>query len=89
MHLMQPAPKAPRTPGTGHDPHRTGARRSPKPSAQRGNRSSHQTQYPRFHEITHALGIVYEQYGREQAEVLVDSAIFSPCQGQTAEQVCT
>src|ERR1019366_320188 len=45
---MQPAPKAPRTPATGHDTYRTGARRSTKPSAQCENRSSHQTQYQRF-----------------------------------------
>src|ERR1019366_8085268 len=52
---MQPAPKAPRTPATGHDTYRTGARRSPKPSAQCENGPWHQTQYPRFHELAHAL----------------------------------
>jgi hypothetical protein len=52
---MQPAPKAPRTPATGHDTYRTGARRSTKPSAHCENRPSHQTQYPRFHELAHAL----------------------------------
>jgi hypothetical protein len=31
------------------------------------------------HEIAHALGIGYEQYGREQAEVLVDCATYIAC----------
>jgi antirestriction protein ArdC len=31
------------------------------------------------HEIAHALGIGYEQYGREQAEVLVDCATYIVC----------
>jgi hypothetical protein len=52
---MQPAPRAPRTPATGHDTYRTGTRRSTKPSAHCENRPSHQTQYPRFHELAHAL----------------------------------
>ena len=30
------------------------------------------------HEIAHALGIGYEQYGRDRAEVLVDSTVFRP-----------
>jgi antirestriction protein ArdC len=52
---MQPVPKPPRTPATGHDTYRTGARRSTKPSADCENRPSHQTQYPRFHELAHAI----------------------------------
>jgi antirestriction protein ArdC len=52
---MRRPPKTPRTPAPGHDTRRTGARRSPKPSAQCENRPSHQTQYPRFHELAHAL----------------------------------
>jgi hypothetical protein len=76
---MRLAPKTPRTPAPGHDTRRTGARRSPKRSAQCENRPSHQTQYPRFHEIAHALGIGYEQYGREHAEVLVDCATYIVC----------
>jgi len=39
----------------------------------------HQTQYPRFHEIAHALGISYKQYGRRRAEVLVDTVTFIVC----------
>jgi hypothetical protein len=70
---MRRPPKAPRTPAPGHDTRRTGARRSPKPSAQCENRPSHQTQYPRFHEITHALGVDYANYSRAQAEVIVDT----------------
>ena len=30
------------------------------------------------HELAHALGLGYEQYGRERAEVLVDSVVFWP-----------
>jgi hypothetical protein len=71
---MQPAPKAPRTPATGHDTYRTGARRSTKPSAHCENRPSHQTQYPRFHELVHALGVNYQTHTRPQAEVIVDTA---------------
>ena len=37
------------------------------------------------HELAHAHGLGYAELGRERAEVLVDSAIFSPCQGRTAE----
>jgi antirestriction factor ArdC-like protein len=33
------------------------------------------------HEIAHALGVTYETHARHQAEVIVDTAIFSPCQG--------
>jgi hypothetical protein len=68
---MRPTPKAPRTPATGHDTYRTGARRSTKPSAHCENRPSHQTQYPRFREITHALGVDYTGYTRAQAVLIV------------------
>jgi len=37
------------------------------------------TQSPTVHELAHALGIGYEQYGREQAEVLVDSVTYIVC----------
>ncbi|MDQ6807387.1 MAG: ArdC-like ssDNA-binding domain-containing protein [Actinomycetota bacterium] len=37
------------------------------------------------HEIAHSLGVGYKQYGRQRAEVLVDTVIFSPCQGQSPE----
>jgi hypothetical protein len=40
-----------------------------------------------IHECAHALGIGYEQYSRAQAEVMVDTAIFSSCQAQTREFV--
>lgn len=49
------------------------------------NRRSHPTQYPRFHETVHALGIGYAEYGRKRAEVIVDTAIFSACQGRSPE----
>jgi hypothetical protein len=51
------------------------ARRLPEASAQCENYPSHQTQYPRFHEITHALGVDYANYSRAQAEVIVDTTI--------------
>ena len=35
-----------------------------------------------IHETIHGLGVGYAEYGRERAEVIVDTAIFSPCQGQ-------
>ncbi len=31
------------------------------------------------HEIAHALGVGYEQYGRRRAEVMVDTATFIVC----------
>ena len=37
------------------------------------------------HELAHALGVGYREYGRRKAEVIVDTAIFSSCQEQTAE----
>jgi len=81
---MQPAPKAPRTPANGHDTFMTGARRIPPPSGQCENRPSHQTQYRRFHEIVHALGVNYQTHTRPQAEVIVDTAIFCPSRPKTA-----
>ena len=79
MHLMQPAPQAPRTRANGQDTERTGARCPTKRSAQCEHRPSHQTQYPRFHELIHALGVGYGQYGREVAEVLTETAAFVAC----------
>ncbi len=38
------------------------------------------------HETIHALGVDYQQYTRSQAEVIVDTAIFSPCQGRSPER---
>lgn len=32
------------------------------------------------HETAHALGVGYAEYGRERAEVIVDTVVFSPCQ---------
>jgi N-terminal domain of anti-restriction factor ArdC len=37
------------------------------------------------HELVHALGVNYQTHARPQAEVIVDTAIFSSCQEQTAE----
>ncbi len=56
---MQPPSQAPRTPASGHDTDRAGPRRSTNPSAQCENCPSRQTQYPRFHELAHALGVGY------------------------------
>jgi hypothetical protein len=84
---MRRPPKTPRTPAPGHATRRTGARRSPKPSAQCENRPSHQTQYPRFHEITHGLGVGYGEYGRAQAEVLVDTVTYVVLAGQVGLDV--
>jgi hypothetical protein len=42
-------------------------------------RISHQTQYPRVHELAHALGLGYGQYGRDKAEVLVDCVTYVVC----------
>ena len=36
-------------------------------------------QYPRVHEIAHALGVGYSDYGRRRAEVLVDTVTFIVC----------
>jgi hypothetical protein len=81
---MQPAPKAPRTPATGDNIYRTGARRSTKPSAHSENRPSHQTQYPRFHEIAHALLRAEPDEGDESLdraaeELVVESIAMSVC----------
>jgi hypothetical protein len=38
-----------------------------------------------IHEAVHALGIGYGEYGRKRAEVIVDTAIFSPCQARSPE----
>lgn len=51
-------------------------------AAQCGNRSSHQTQYSRFHEIAHALGISSQRYGCERAEVIVESIVSAAAQGR-------
>jgi len=37
------------------------------------------------HETVHALGVGYAEYGRQRAEVIVDTAIFRPCQGRSFE----
>jgi hypothetical protein len=37
------------------------------------------------HELVHALGVNYQTHTRPQAEVIVDTVVFSPCQGQTPE----
>jgi hypothetical protein len=37
------------------------------------------------HEAVHALGVGYAEYGRQRAEVIVDTAIFSPCQEQSPD----
>jgi hypothetical protein len=42
-------------------------------------RHSRPTQYPTVHELAHALGVGYEHYGREQAEVLVDCVTYIVC----------
>jgi hypothetical protein len=80
---MRRPPKPPGTPAPGHDTRRTGARRSPKPSAQCENRPSHQTQYPRFHELAHAL--VAEdpdapQLDYAQGELIAESVAWCVCQ---------
>jgi hypothetical protein len=36
--------------------------------------------------LIHGLGVGYAEFGRPRAEVIIDTAIFSPCQQQTAEQ---
>jgi hypothetical protein len=36
-------------------------------------------QYPRVHECAHALGVDYQQYSREQSEVLADTICFVAC----------
>jgi len=38
-----------------------------------------------IHETIHGLGVGYAEYGRGRAEVIVDTAIFSPCQGRSPE----
>ncbi len=78
---MQPPSQAPRTPASGHDTDRAGPRRSTNPSAQCENCPSRQTQYPRFHELAHALGVGYREYGRRKAEVIVDTVTFVVCAG--------
>jgi hypothetical protein len=42
-------------------------------------RRSRPTQYPTVHELAHALGLGYGQYGREKAEVLVECATYVVC----------
>lgn len=36
-------------------------------------------QYPRLHELAHALGIGYRDFGRQRAEVLVDCVTYVVC----------
>ena len=83
---MQPASGTPRTPATSHANEQASARHLPKASAQCDNYPSHQTQYPRFHELAHALVRADRQdddpeldYASE--ELVVESVVFSPCQG--------
>lgn len=40
-----------------------------------------------IHETAHALGVGYAAYGRERAEVIVDTVVFSPPQEQAAASV--
>jgi hypothetical protein len=40
-----------------------------------------------IHETIHGLGVGYAEHGRDRAEVIVDTAIFSPCQGAEADEV--
>jgi hypothetical protein len=41
------------------------------------------------HELAHALGVGYREYGRGKAEALAESAIFSPCQGRSSESAAS
>jgi N-terminal domain of anti-restriction factor ArdC len=41
------------------------------------------------HELAHAHGITYTGYSRHQAEVLVDTIVFSPCQGRSSESAAS
>jgi hypothetical protein len=41
------------------------------------------------HELAHAHGIGYADYTRRQAEVLVDTVVFSPCQGRSSESAAS
>ena len=43
------------------------------------SRASHLTQWPLLHELAHALGVGYAQFGRERAEVIVDTVTFIVC----------
>ena len=38
-------------------------------------------QYPRFHELAHALGASSRRYGRDRAEILVECSTFIVCAG--------
>jgi hypothetical protein len=38
-----------------------------------------------IHETIHALGVGYAEHGRERAEVIVETVVFSPCQEQSPE----
>jgi hypothetical protein len=38
-----------------------------------------------IHELAHAMGVDYRDYSRAQAEVIVDTVIFRPCQGRSFE----
>jgi N-terminal domain of anti-restriction factor ArdC len=38
-----------------------------------------------IHETIHGLGVGYAEFGRARAEVIVDTGVFSPCQGLSSE----
>jgi hypothetical protein len=38
------------------------------------------------HELVHALGVNYQTHTRPQAEVIVDTAVFRPCQARSFER---
>jgi len=84
---MQSAPATSRAPATNHIQPPEPPRRATIPLGRCGNPRSHQTQYPRFHEIAHSLGVGYKQYGRQRAEVLVDTVTYVVLAGQVGLDV--
>lgn len=82
---MQPFPNRPRTPATQQRDRPGRARHATTAPAQCENRPSHQTQYPRFHELAHAL-VRHDRQPKDPAldyagEELVAESIAYTCLG--------
>lgn len=77
-HLGDRAGRRPKRPAHARHRESTDVRRRHLEGGRCESTASHPTQQPLLHETAHALGVGYEHYLRERAEVVVDTVVFSP-----------